>query len=322
LSITYRHCFSGSVQCKKRGECYRLKRFVREQKNLDEFGMYMGAQRRTEWMDNILKYVEKTVKTLTIENMLVENIFKKYKFTKLETLRFEYMLFRGYEESLEFSILERSLKDILSLPSLKALVFSQYQRRRLKEYQNQEEKTVIFSHYRPYNIVEDRQQEEKFKNLDKESEQISPEPNEKLEILIGFWGRLKAELENHKDKPLRIKYHKKDDYNVSEKVRQFKEIFRGLPACQSFEYEVARISKLSDKEVKAKGLEVEHWNYGLRNFNHYWIGVRYVISLNRIEQFKITDFPYETVLVQSQESTPYIQTLFSKSTYPKFFKSN
>lgn len=107
---------------------YHLKKFVKKQKYLDEFGIYMGKQGNSKWMSDLLRYMEKTVKTLTIENLSIENIFKKDEFPKLEALRFEYMQFYTSEDFFDFSILGRSLHNILALASWEALVFSQYQR--------------------------------------------------------------------------------------------------------------------------------------------------------------------------------------------------
>jgi len=83
---------------------HHLKKFVKKQKHLDEFGVYMGRQGDSKWMSNLLTYVEKTVKTLTIENLAIDHIFKRYEFPKLETLRFEYMKFYGSEEALTFRL--------------------------------------------------------------------------------------------------------------------------------------------------------------------------------------------------------------------------
>jgi len=231
---------------------HHLKKFVKKQKHLDEFGLYMGRRGNSKWMCNLLKYVEKTVKTLTIQNMAIERIFKKYKFPKLETLRFEYIQFHATEDTFDFSLLRKSLHDFLALPSLKTLVFSQYQRYGLSF-------------------------------LDPWDEEAEPFPKEQVELLSEFWEELRAELDKNKDKPLKIKYHKKDDENVPEKVENFKRIFKELPINQTFEYEIVRASTLSFEELEAQGLKVDDWGWEYRNFNHYWKGSRYLISLDKVE---------------------------------------
>lgn len=254
LSLSVIHCREQPTHylfTKLKPETYHhLKKFVKKQKHLDEFGIYMGRQGDSKWMANLLKYIEKTIKTLTIENMTIENIFKKYEFPKLETMRFEYMQFYLSEGVFDLSLLRRSLKEILALPFLKTLVFSQYQRYWFET---------------------------------KDSDEDAPRPIEQLELGTEFWEELRAELDKNKEKPLKIKYHKKDDENYLEKVEDLKRIFKGLPANQTFEYEVARVSRLSDEEVKAQGLEVAHGHFGYQNWNYYWKGNRYLISLDKVE---------------------------------------
>jgi len=114
-------------------------------------------------------------------------------------------------------------------------------------------------------------------------EKAAFKPNLNTKFVPEFWEELKSELDGKREKPLKIKYHKKDDLEIPEKVKNFKRIFGGLPSNQTFEYEVGRAFKKSDKEVKAQGLEVENWDYGYRNFNHYWSGVRFLISQEKVE---------------------------------------
>jgi len=227
-----------------------LEKFVKKQKHLDEFGLYMGRQGDSHWMSDLLLYMEKTVKTLTIENMMIENIFKRYEFPKLETLRFEYIQFFRSEDFFDFSILRKSLQDILALPSLKTLVFSQYQRYPL--------------HY-----------------VEPGFEFDPPRPKERLELVPKFWEVLRTELDKYKNKPLKIKYHKMDDESVSENVENFKRILKGLPINQTFEYEVA----LPHEELRAVGLDVPVNVFKQMNPNQDWKGTRYLISLDKVESF-------------------------------------
>jgi len=286
LSVTHDHDFMTRYVKPEAG--HDLKKFVKKQKHLDEFGLYMGERGNSKWMAKLLAYMEKTVKVLSIENLTIEDLFKKYEFPKLETLRFEYMWFYGSEELFDFTVMRRSLDDIMALPSLKALTFSQYQRyefetdidaerremsKRLREMvakMNAEGQNITF-------VGDDGEDDE---------EEIEGKPREKLELLGDFWEEFRRKLDQNKEKELKVKYHKKDDSDIEEKAERFKRIFEGLPKEQTFEYEVGRIEKRSDKEVKEKGLEVEEWSWGYRNFNHYWTGVRYLISEDKVEQMK------------------------------------
>jgi len=254
LSVVHSHTqahFFG-LKTKKPNVFFHLKKFVKKQKHLDEFGVYMGRQGDSKWMSNLLVYVEKTVKILTIENLAIDHIFKRHEFPKLETLRFEHMQFYLIEDTFDFSFLRRSLRDILALPLLNTLVFSQYQR-----YE--------------------------FMINDSFDEEALPRPMEQLELVSDFWEELRTRLDEDKDKPLKIKYHRKDDENFLEKVENFKRIFHKLPTNQAFEYEVARISKLTDEEIRARGFEVPKRNSSSQNRRNYWKGTRYLISLGKEE---------------------------------------
>ncbi len=200
-------------------------------------------------MSELLVYIQKTVKTLTIENLSIENIFKKYEFPKLEALRFEYMQFYKSEDFFDFSILRRSVHNILALPSLKTLVFSQYQR-------------YPFHYVDPFNEEAQR-------------------PRERLELVSEFWEEFRKELDKVKDKPLKIKYHKMDDANIKENVENFKRIFKELPTNQTFEYEIA----LSHEEIKTLGLDVPVSVYKKMNLDQDAKGTRYLIFLDKIESF-------------------------------------
>ena len=119
LSLSVRHDYPFLQKHGKIDACSRLKKFVKKQRYLEEFGLYMGSCGDSKWMASLLKYVEKSVKVLTIENISVNNIFSIYKFPKLEILRFEYILFYDSEISFDLSVLIASLKEILSIPSLR-----------------------------------------------------------------------------------------------------------------------------------------------------------------------------------------------------------
>jgi len=110
--------------------------------------------------------------------------------------------------------LKRALPDILAIPSLQNLVFSHYHRYEYESY---------FSEGRDRDLG-------------------------LVELISGFWEVFRTELDKHKDKPLKIKYHKKEDSKVEEKLESFKRIFAGLPPGQTFEYDVAWINDEDDEE--------------------------------------------------------------------------
>jgi len=276
------------VQYGKLEACRELKRFVKKQKYLDEFGLYMGERGNSKWMASLLVYMEKTVKVLSIENLVIEDIFKRFEFPKLETLRFEYMWFYGSEELFDFTVTRRALDDILALPSLKALTFSQYQRYEFETDIDAERREMSRRLRELVASMKAQGQNITFvgDNGEDDEEEIPGKPREKMELLADFWEELRRKLDQNQEKPLKIKYHKKDDSDIEKKAERFKRIFGGLPKGQTFEYEVARVEKKSNKEVQEKGLEVEEWSWGYRNFNHYWTGVRYLISLDKVESMK------------------------------------
>ena len=254
LSVVHSHVqahFFG-LRTKKPDVFFQLKKFVKKQKYLDEFGIYMGKQGDSEWMSGLLRYVEKTIKNLTIENLAIDNIFKKIEFPKLETLRFEYMQFYSSEDTFDFSFLKRSLEDILTLSSLKALVFSQYQR-----YE--------------------------FMYSGSFDEDAPSRPLEQLELIPEFWEDLREKLDKYKDKPLKIKYHRKDDEKFMEKAENFKRILHGLPSNQTFEFEVAKVLRLTTEEARAQGLEVVETKAKNQKWSKYYKGIRYLISLDKEE---------------------------------------
>ncbi len=241
----------------------QLKKFVKKQKYLDELGIYLGSCGYSEWMSDLLKYQVKAIKTLTIQNLAVEEIFQKYDFPKLESLRFEYLLYKENEERFDFALLSRSLQDIFALPSLKTLIFSQYMRYPMDSYK----------YYR-----EDFEEDNNGKSLEFDYE---------------FWEDLKFYLAHSKEKPLKIKYHRKEDDEIEEKVKMFKKLFGKMPPGQTFEYEIAMADRLSEEEIKERGLATETEKEGRCYFIHYWDGVRYLITLDEIETMGLRVFNWE-----------------------------
>ncbi len=223
LSVAYDLEAPENIENPKTDVFFRLKKFVKKQKHLDEFGIYMGQCGTSKWMSDLLVYMEKRVKTLTIENLAVDGIFKRYEFPKLETLRFEYHLIHGADDSYDFSLLKKALPGIFALPKLKSLVFSQFHRYDFESY-----------------FAEDR-------DLDLDCVVLPSE----------FWEVFRAELDKHQEKPLKILYHKGEDSKVEEKLENFKRIFSKLPPDQTFEYDVAWIHNPSDEEDEDEEEEEE-----------------------------------------------------------------
>lgn len=174
----------------------RLKKFVKDQKYLDEFGLYTGSYGDSEWASQMLTYNEKTLKILTLENLYVKDLFKIRSFPKLEVLRFEHILFDQTEEFFDYSLVIDSLEDILSLPSLKTLVFSQYQRYSLKSY---------------YEDDDEECDVEKTPMIESDSEFAGIK-----QLPMEFWELLRKKLDKHKDKKLKVIYHKQDEYDEKE----------------------------------------------------------------------------------------------------------
>lgn len=214
LSLSVRHDHSFLQKYGKRDPCARLEKFVKNQKHLEEFGIYIGSCGNSKWMANLLKYVEKSVKVLTIENISVNDIFSIYTFPKLEVFRFEYILFYDSEMSFDLSVLMSSLKEVLSIPSLKTLSFVQYQRYGFRSYGR--------------NNKEDKEAKTDFTKI--------------KEIPFEFWKMLREELDKNKGKALKIIYHKMDDSDISAKISKFRETFSELPPGQVFEYQVEDIN--------------------------------------------------------------------------------
>jgi hypothetical protein len=258
---------------------YRLKKFVKKQKHLDELGLYLGEQGKAAKIYNLLIYIGKSVKTLTMGNLVFDSVFDNFQFPKLETLRFEYVQFLEYENTFDFNILIECLDDILTLPSLKALTFSQYQRYGLytPDYESNENESGSEDE------EEDEEEDENEEEADKEDEAEEAEEEEeedkdeeegpyfRSEIPLEFWEKLKAKLDEDKDKPLKIKYHKKDDKEIEKKVEHFKRIFGELPPSQTFEYEIT--------QFKSHPGDIGNGN----DFDVSWTGIRYLISLDKVE---------------------------------------
>ena len=169
---------------------------------------------------------------VSIKSDSIFNVFKKYELPKLETLRFEYMLFYGSEDRLDFSVLGRSLQGILALPSLKALTFSQYQRYEFdadleaegREMTKRLKELVKSMKTQGQNIIFVGHEND---DEDEEEEPLPVKPRDKFEFLPEFWRDLRTEVDKKKEKPLKIKYHKKDDTNIEERLVPSREYLEG-----------------------------------------------------------------------------------------------